>query len=122
MPGILIADDHADLSEMLRMLLTMHKFETAVAATKTALNLQLVSFKPDLILLDVRLGRENGRTICQDIKQKDPTMLIILISASPELLEDFQSCLADETIEKPFDIYDVIRKIHSVLDKGQAHH
>ena len=63
-------------------------------------------------------NREDGRQICKEIKQhadfKD--IPVILISASPTKLLDYEECLADDAIEKPFDISYLESEIQNLIN------
>ena len=108
MAKILVVDDSEDILEMLGMLLHYkgHEIITSIDSVTTikAIN----SFSPDLIILDVWLNGNpkgsTGRELCKDIKKFYPSLPIILMSANPELLKEFEECGADAIIEKPFDI------------------
>ena len=71
-------------------------------------------YKPDLILLDVRLpdGRL-GTEISKELKQVY-SMPIVLFSA--ELQVSFKDCDADDFIKKPFDVNRLLDVINSHLN------
>ena len=115
MAKIIIVDDHPDLQELFKALLTFNNFDVRSAGSAAELNALLQFYAPDLILLDIMLGGENGKEICMDIKKKYPAVSIILISASPKLLMNYEECKADGFIEKPFDVHVLLDKINSLL-------
>jgi DNA-binding response OmpR family regulator len=114
---IIIVDDYADLQDFFTSLLELNGFEVRSAGSAKELNAILNSFTPDLILLDVMLGTDSGREICKDLKEKHPEISIILISANPRLLDNYEECRADDIIEKPFTITIVLDKINKLLAK-----
>lgn len=120
MAKILIVDDSKDLTEFLSVLLKMKDYDVDIAASKGELKRKLPVVSPDLILLDVRLGGDDGRELCKAIRKEMPDkhIPIILVSASPELLKDYEECEANDVIEKPFDISTIITKIDSLLSKN----
>jgi two-component system phosphate regulon response regulator PhoB len=115
MAKIIIVDDYADLQEFFTSLLEMNGFEVKSAGSLSELNALLNSFIPDLILLDVMLGPDNGREICKGLKGKYKEIFIILISANPKSLDGYKECGADDIIEKPFTITTVLNKINNLL-------
>lgn len=121
MVKILIVDDSEELLEILSTFLQMRGYDVkSVSSVKPVRNL-LSDFEPDVILLDVRMGGDDGRKLCREIKEKHTKHIpIILTSASPELLKDYEECNADAIIEKPFDIHTVEKKVNSVLHKHQT--
>lgn len=111
MSKVLVIDDNMELLEMLEFILRTHNYTVQIAQTKSEAVSQLNKFKPDIILLDVRLQSENGRKLCRFIKSTAPwDPLIFLMSASPELLKHYQDCLADDIIAKPFVIHTILSK------------
>lgn len=117
---ILIADGSPDLSEFLEILLERKGYAVESVAFNTELQERILSFTPDVILLDVQLQRENGREICLKIKSNSLTkhIRVILISANPSLLENYSACEADAVIEKPFNNITIYDTIETVLSKN----
>ncbi|HTB52439.1 MAG TPA: response regulator [Ferruginibacter sp.] len=117
MARIIIVDDYKDLQDFFKDMLELNHFEVRSAGSAVELDTLLTTFMPDLILLDVMLGADNGTKICKEIKEKYKEIAIILISANPKLLINYQDCNADDIIEKPFDMYEVLDKINKLLNK-----
>jgi DNA-binding response OmpR family regulator len=117
MARIIIVDDYKDLQDFFRALLELNHFEVRSAGSAKELNSLLESFVPDLIILDVMLGADNGKVICKQLKEKYKEIKVILISANSKLLIDYEACNADDIIEKPFDMHIVLEKINKLLTK-----
>ena len=117
MAKILLVDDSQDLQECFSALLKFKHHETNSASSGNTLRLALNNFKPDLILMDVKLSGESGRTLCNKLKEDAATSAIpvILISANPDLLADPEQCHADDILEKPFNIDTLYKKINKFL-------
>ena len=117
MSKILVADDSPDLLELFKLMFEASGYEVRTVLYRYSLMNALADFKPDIILLDVLLRANNGRDICKEIKSKSETknLPVILMSACPEYLLNYKECNADEVLEKPFNITDVLKKINSVL-------
>lgn len=113
MANILIVDDSRDLQECFSALLSFRNYTVETASSGTSLNEAIVAFRPDLVLMDVKLKTENGRNLCSRLKQSTGTadIPVILISANPELLHDYQQCNADDILEKPFGMDTLCEKI-----------
>ena len=73
------------------------------------------NYKPDIILLDVALGGQDGRLLCKQIKTGEKTshIPIILFSANHGIVETFTDYLADDFIAKPFEIVNLINKLQT---------
>ena len=119
MAKILVVDDAKDLLLFLSELLKMKGYEVTTALSKNEISDQLALSVPDCILLDVWLNDENVTFVCKEIKANDryKNIPVILLSADPELLKDYQQCGADDILQKPFDISMVVDKINKLLNK-----
>src|ERR1700712_4790413 len=104
MAKVLIIEDNVDLLDFFDFFLKRKGFETQTISSKDEINDGLNDFKPDLILLDIWLGADDGREICKEIKKNNQSLPIILMSANAKLLENYTNWSADDIIEKPFDI------------------
>ena len=106
MAKILIVDDNPDLLEFLTLILRRREHEIESVFSGIAIREKILSFMPNIILMDVRLTGINGRELCREIKADKLTagIKIILMSASSQYLENYHECNADAAIEKPFNI------------------
>jgi CheY-like chemotaxis protein len=75
--------------------------------------------KPDLILLDVAMPEMDGYAVCRQLKAQPElkAIPIILVSAQGEPLDNarIKSVGADAFIGKPFNLDDLITKVHDIL-------
>ena len=121
MAKILIVDDSYEMLELFSTVLTTAGYK--VQTTQTIVNCKdlLPIFLPDLILMDVMLGFDDGRELCQELKElRSRNIPIILISANVDLLKGYEKCKADAAIEKPFDIKNLLALVKKILMKFQA--
>jgi len=91
----LIVDDNASFLDASRSLLERQGLSVLGVASTGAEALRLAAeLAPDLILLDVDLGEENGFAVARQLTGADgATTNVILISTHPE--DDFAELLAD---------------------------
>ena len=117
MVSILLLDDCADFRQISCILLRQAGYHTLPAATIHDCMLLLEQHKPSLIIIDVNLKEGDGRKICKDLKEKPATrdIPVILISADPDKLLAAHDWLADEVMEKPFDMPALIKKIEVLM-------
>jgi two-component system response regulator HydG len=80
MEKILIIDDDKDLCFVLKRFLSKHNFEVLEATTGRAALEILDSVEPDLILCDFRLEDMSGSSILRKIKEKNPSVPVIIIT------------------------------------------
>lgn len=115
--NILVFDDSVELLEIFNILFSMNGYKVRTALNITMFKHHMNNRYPDIILLDVLLAGQDGRVICRQLKTDKRTkhIPIILISANPKTLNDYQEYFADNVLEKPFDIQTLIIKINEVM-------
>ena len=120
MPKILIIDDDEDLLEITKALLTKKGFDVATYSNWDDAFRDIEIFRPQLILLDVFLNGIDGLDICKQLKSMPNTkhIPIIILSAYPGVAESVTyEYGADDFIGKPFEVNELITKVHSVLSQ-----
>lgn len=113
---VLIVEDDSNIAQLLQLYLEKEGFETQVAVDGGQGVTLYQSFGPDLVLLDIMLPVLDGWGVCRKIRESDQTP-IIMMTAKGEL-EDRVSGLemgADDYIVKPFEMKEVMARIHAVL-------
>jgi DNA-binding response OmpR family regulator len=122
MPRILIVDDDQDLLTVVKSLLRRKGFEVfAYTHWDTAWDAIKIC-EPQLILLDVFLTGIDGLDVCKKLKSSAYTrhIPIIIFSSYPNIAETaIYEFGADDFIAKPFEVGEIIKKIHHVLSKKQ---
>jgi len=102
---ILIVEDQDDLRLLIRM--TLRSLGRIVQASNAAQGLDLVrSEQPDLVVLDVWLGKDSGLDVCAAIKADEANRgtAVLLLSACGQKsdVEAGMAAGADRYIIKPF--------------------
>jgi two-component system response regulator VicR len=115
---ILIIDDDEDILDILHIIFKDEGFNVVVSNTgEAADNIHIIN--PDLILLDVRIDgySKRGDQICAEIKANYPghKLPVVLVSAETDLAMLANQCGADFYVKKPFDIYDLLRRVKTCL-------
>lgn len=102
---ILVVDDDEDLLFLGSSMLRQKGYDVFALAKAENVFEVIKSFRPDLILLDIKLGGHDGRTICLELKNNPETrpIKIILYSAFPETSIDVMKYKADDFVLKPYD-------------------
>jgi len=119
---ILVVDDDTDILEVVGMILRKHGFEP-VTFSSPPINFveEIMEINPAVILLDVQLGRYDGRALGKRIKEVKMLMHIpvILFSANNHFKYDIATYLCDDFIEKPFGVDFFIDMISYYVQKLQ---
>jgi DNA-binding response OmpR family regulator len=69
---------------------------------------------PDLILMDILLGDEDGKDICKDLKSKF-NFPIILMSANNFTERDIKNSMADNYLRKPFNLDTLVKTVEAYV-------
>jgi DNA-binding response OmpR family regulator len=114
---ILVADDHSEILEAVTEVLSYEAFEVQGISQGTEVIPTVREFKPDLVLLDLKLGQDDGSELCREIKALsgfENTPVIIYSAYVPGCPKPAEyGC--DEMITKPFDIEELVCKINHLV-------
>lgn len=119
MTDILIVEDDTTIRETVEINLQGAGFSVHTAADGKEGLRKANTLKPKIILLDVMLEKVDGFSICEQVRSKNPNVIIIMISAlggETEKLKGF-SLGADDYITKPFSIKELLARINAHLRK-----
>ena len=116
MHNILIADDNADITQVLAAYTTKEGYNPVIAADgEEALRL-FDETSPSAVLLDVMMPKIDGYEVCRKIREKS-NVPIILVTARGEGFEKIMGLEigADDYIVKPFSPGEIIARINAIL-------
>lgn len=111
-PKILLVDDNEDLLMITQIILKGQGYETFLATSVEEAERKIKIHQPQLLLLDVCIGDNDGREFCRQLKSNADTSTIhvILMSGDDYRLE--RNCIGDDFLAKPFDFNDLVNKVH----------
>ena len=118
MPRIFVIDDDKDLLKVVKSLMLKKGFDVSTYSDWDIANIALRKYQPQLILLDVFLAGIDGLDVCQKLKANALTrhIPIIIFSAYPRVAETaIYEYGADDFIAKPFELADLVEKVHGIL-------
>lgn len=115
MSKILIVDDDEDLLLTLKLLLKGKGYEVATTITCSEGLTIFYNFQPDLVILDINVGEEDGREMCRAIKSQADyqNIPVLLISGNAEALNDYVRYGANGILGKPFDSGSFLHSVNS---------
>ncbi len=116
---ILIADDNQANCELLEAYLATMDCETEIAVDGQEAYDKAVSFKPDLILLDVMMPKLSGFEVCQKIKS-DPNLtgiMVLMVTALNELgdIERAVDAGTNDFLSKPVNRVEFLKRVENLL-------
>ena len=119
---IVVVDDQVAILEVVRMALEMAGYQVETSQTGAYFRHMQPPF-PDLILLDIFLEGEDGRTICRQLKADEQTRQIpvVLLSAHASGEQTMRDCNTDAFLAKPFHLdalYALIKQYVEEPDSG----
>jgi len=105
MRSVLIVDDEIGARESLKMILK-NDYEVFLAKNAEEAFSQIKEHSPDVILLDIILPDLDGLKVLERIKQNDPDMVVIMITATKTVKTAAEATKlgAYGYVPKPFDI------------------
>lgn len=117
MEKVLVIDDDRDILELVKVILTGKGINVAISNKPEAVNLLLRKHHPNILLMDISMGKYDGRNICKSVKENPDfsSLPVILFSANKIDPESVTLSCADGFLQKPFDIDSLINTIHSHL-------
>lgn len=118
---ILIVEDDELISRVITKTIKLMKgkYETAVATDGFEAGKQILAFKPDLVILDLKLPGVDGFKVCRDIRADKLTMHIKILTItgydSEENKKKILECGANSYLPKPFEVKDLTKYIKELL-------
>ena len=80
---ILVVDDECSMQELLRHTLALSGFDVAIAGNDVEFRKEAFAQKPDVIILDLMLGKKDGTDIYTELLSEglDPKIPVVFLSA-----------------------------------------
>ena len=118
---VLIVEDDSNISQLLELYLEKEGYETLTADDGGKGLSVFQAEHPDLVLLDIMLPVMDGWTVCKRIRESSKTP-IIMMTAKGETMDKVNGLEmgADDYIVKPFEMKEVLARIHAVLRRTGA--
>ena len=116
---ILIAEDSATQALRLELLLKKHGFCVGTARDGVEAFALAGTFKPDLLIADIRMPRMDGYELCRRVKGNEelkntPVVLLTSLSDPNDVLGGLR-CGADNFMTKPYKETFLLSRIRSIL-------
>jgi DNA-binding response OmpR family regulator len=119
-PTVLVADDNADICELLQAGLGRLNLDVLVATNGREAYELIVSRRPSLALLDLIMPEINGLEVLTKLREDADfsTLPVILITArtQDEDIERGFNLGANDYILKPFNLKDLTTKVVAILN------
>lgn len=119
MARILIAEDQADLREMLSLALSLDGHQVVATTDGEETLNQALATSPDLIVLDIKLPKLNGYLVYEELKKnqefgKVPFIFISALTAEEQIRAGFHA-QSHEFLPKPFSPQTLCERVNALL-------
>ncbi|MDO8360395.1 MAG: response regulator [Devosia sp.] len=118
-PRILVVDDEPQIQRFLKPALVASDFDVLTAATAREAMRLIATRSPDLVILDLGLPDSDGKSVIAEVRAFSRVPIIVLSARDQESEKVAALDLgADDYIEKPFGIAELLARIRTALRRG----
>ena len=116
---ILIAEDEADIRNILRLYLESENYEVLEAADGESAVAAVRSGSPDLVILDIMMPKLDGFAVVRAIRQQSDIPVLILSARNQDNDKILGLNLgADDYIAKPFNALEIVARVKAHLRRS----
>lgn len=113
---ILIAEDDADIAQILTAYLDREGYRTVTASDGEVALMHHQTLRPDLVLLDVQMPKQDGVAVLSEIRRRGGTPVIMATARAEDLDKLLALSMgADDYVIKPFNPLEVVARVKAVL-------
>ena len=118
---VLVVDDDASIREMLSDYLSSEGYRVVLAEDGAAMRREIEQAAPDVVLLDLKLPREDGLSLARFLRERYDVG-IIMVTGAGGVVDRIVGLEvgADDYVAKPFDPRELLARIKSVLRRMQS--
>jgi len=114
---IVVVEDEEAIRIGLRDSLEMEGYTVITASDGKAAEEVILKERPDLIILDLMLPKQDGVEVCRKVREKKIDSYILMLTAKKEELDRVQGFNAgtDDYMIKPFSLMELLAKVKAVF-------
>src|SRR3954467_7666791 len=121
-PRVMVAEDDAELRELLVKGLRRHELDVTGVATGAQLLAGTEEWRPDALVIDIGLPDADGADGCQALRARGANMPVLFLTARDtraDRLSGFASG-GDDYVTKPFDFAEGVARLRPLLPPPAA--
>jgi two-component system OmpR family response regulator len=118
---IIVVDDDSSLRQMVIRFLEEHNIPAKSASNGAELKRHFELTEPSLIILDLRLGQDDGLDLLREIRSHSDIPVIITTGHRPDEIDRIVGLElgADDYILKPFSLRELLARVRAVLRRQE---
>jgi two-component system OmpR family response regulator len=118
----LLVDDDPGIRQLLQTYLQQHGMTVEALVDGASLRRRLPARDVDLLILDLMLPDDNGLTLCQWVREVQPALPLIMLTAQGDPISRVLGLEmgADDYLPKPFEPRELVARIKAVLRRGRG--
>ena len=118
---IVVIDDDPTLRQMVIRYLEDNNVPTRSASSRTEFNRLSAALLPSLIILDLRLGQDDGMDLLREIRAQSDVPVIITTGHRPDEIDRIVGLElgADDYIVKPFSLRELLARVRAILRRQE---
>jgi two-component system response regulator MprA len=119
-PSLLIVEDDRALRDVLTRSLRAEGFAASAVARGGELLERALAEAPDALVIDIGLPDADGRDVCQALRAQGMNAPVLFLTARDALTDRLSGFSAggDDYVTKPFDIEEVVARLHALLKRA----
>jgi DNA-binding response OmpR family regulator len=116
MNKILVVDDERSIRALYKVELSEEGYKVITLGDGSKLLKVIEQKRPDLIVLDIQLGKYNGLDLLKDIRNRNYSMPVVLCTAYPDIKYDLSLSFDEYYVVKSIDLNEMKLKIRMALE------
>lgn len=120
MERILVVEDDRAVQKALRRLFESEGYGVESAFDGVAGVAAFRTATPSAVVLDLRLPKMSGRDVCREIKERAPSLPIIILSAASDVVDKvlLLELGADDYVTKPFSPRELLARVRAAVRRA----
>jgi two-component system, OmpR family, KDP operon response regulator KdpE len=120
-PNILVVDDEAQITRVLKTTLASHGYSIRTAQDGDEAVQLMKEWSPDLLITDLRMPNMDGLALCRHVRASSAVPIIVLSVRGEEPTKvQALDAGADDYVTKPFSVNELLARIRAALRRAAA--